>query len=179
MDAFSPEIITILETLIAPGKQVRISPFVEAMQFSMLFGEIPATHARYESAQGILQRHQQKIDELADVWTQFNNDGKQFSASRYDNTFLDAYLVYYLTVNVGKLQLLFLDLLRRRVVPSRFSLLDIGTASGTTFIAFLDFLTAWENVCHLHNVAFPIESVSFCAIDARQECLDYSRTVIV
>lgn len=179
MDAFSPEVITVLETLIAPGKQVRISPFVEEMQFQLLFGEVPDPNARYESARAILDRNHQKIDTLASIWCDFDKNGKKFQADCYGKDFLDTYLAYYLTVNVGKLQLMFLDLLRQCLIPKHFKLLDIGVASGTTFVAFLDFLVAWESACLLFNVSFPVESFSFFGVDASKDCLEYSQKAII
>ena len=178
MDAFSPEIITVLETLIAPGKQVRISPFVEEMQFRLLFDEIPDPNIRYESARKILDNNSNKVSALASIWNNFIKNGKNFQADCYKHDFLEAYLAYYLTVNVGKLQLLFLDLLRQRLVPKCFTLFDVGVASGTTFVAFLDFLAAWESACHLYNVALPIECINFLGVDSRQECLDFSDKAI-
>ncbi|MBK5966061.1 hypothetical protein CCR95_18750 [Thiocystis minor] len=178
MDAYSPEIIGTLETLIVPGKQVRISPYVEAMQFQRLFGESPDPKNRFESARAILDANQKKVAELVEIWGDFVNGEKKFRAEIYDDGFLDAYLAYYLTVNVGKLQILFLELLRQRLLPPRFSLLDVGIASGTTFTALLDFVAAWESVCLLHDTVCPIESIEMIGVDAQPSCLNYSRQAV-
>ncbi len=177
-DANAPEILETLQTLIAPGNQVRLSPYVEAMQFQLLFGQAPDPNKRFESARAILNANQQRVRSLAACWSRFEQSGKVFEHERYDAEFLDAYLAYYLTVNVGKLQILFIELLRHHRLPPRFCLLDVGIASGTTFVALLDFLAAWESACRLHDTTFPIESVELIGVDARRDCLDYSQKAI-
>jgi superfamily II DNA helicase RecQ len=178
MEPDSPEILETLHTLIAPGNQVRLSPYVEAMQFQLLFGRTPDPNKRFESAKAILDANRTQVQRIAETWSQFDQAGKDFRPECYDGNFLDAYLVYYLTVNVGKLQILFLELLRQRLLPPRLHLLDVGVASGTTFVAFLDFLAAWESACWLHDVAFPIKSIEMTGVDVQQDCLDYSRKAI-
>ena len=71
MDANAPEILETLQTLIAPGKQIRLSPDVEAMQFQLLFGQMPDPNMRFESAKAILDANQQRVRSLAVCWSQF------------------------------------------------------------------------------------------------------------
>src|SRR5215203_2083303 len=50
-----------LETLIAPGRHSRLSPFVESAQLRVLFGEAPDAERRLESIREILERHAPRI----------------------------------------------------------------------------------------------------------------------
>jgi superfamily II DNA or RNA helicase len=176
MDANDPRVIETLKTLIAPGGQIRVSPYVESVQFHLLFGQTPTETKRFESAKRILDANNGKIQVLAKVWSDFEGGSKVFRPELYNTNFLDAYLAYYLTVNVGKLQLLFLELAEKSLFLPRLDVLDVGVASGTSFLAMLDFLLAWEDSCDLHGADLPIQSIRLTGVDARGDCLDYARS---
>ncbi len=94
-----------LETIITPGKRSRLSPFVEAAQFQMLFGEAPDGRCHVESSKEILRRHAGRVAELAGCWDDFAARGKHFAQTGYsDANFLDTYLAYYFSLNVPKIQ---------------------------------------------------------------------------
>src|SRR4051794_15668868 len=113
MDA-SPALLETLETLIAPGRRSRLSPFVESAQFRVLFDEAPDAKRRLESSREILGRHACRIRQIASRWDIFADGGKQFAERDYaERDFLDAYLAYYFSVNAPKVQLVLLDLLRQ------------------------------------------------------------------
>ncbi|MCS6841168.1 MAG: hypothetical protein NZ701_10335, partial [Roseiflexus sp.] len=111
--ASAPALLATLETMIAPGERARVSPYVESAQFQVLFGERPRPDRRYESGLSLLKQHDARIKQLARDWVQFSNYGKSFNSDYYDSPGqLDAYLAYYCTTNVAKVQLCLLDLLR-------------------------------------------------------------------
>src|SRR5215213_1686864 len=117
MDA-APALFDMLETLIAPGRRSRLSPFVESAQFRVLFDEAPDMQRRVESSRDILGRHAARIQRIAGRRNIFADGGKQFAERDYaDRDFLDAYLAYYFSVNVPKVQLVLLDLLRQGSLP--------------------------------------------------------------
>src|SRR5437868_639949 len=93
-----------LHTLIAPGNRARLSPYVESAQFQVLFGERPDPAARHEDGLRILRKGADKVQSLARLWSDFAQGGKAFNASAYHPEFLEAYLAYYFTTNVCKIQ---------------------------------------------------------------------------
>lgn len=176
---FSRSVVETLHTVIAPGKRARLSPFVEAAQFQVLFGRRPNPVSRNRDARNILQDHQQDVEDLAHCWVEFIDGGKLFSPSIYGEDFLRSYLAYYLTTNVCKLQLTLLELVRQSRLSGCLTVLDIGVGTGTTAVAVLDFLVAWAHICTLYGAAFPIRSVQLTGIDVNPNCLRFSQQVVL
>lgn len=68
---YTPSSSGLLETLraiIAPGRRARVSPFIEAAQFQVLFNQRINPKTRYEHARKILLDHEQDIKTLAQGW---------------------------------------------------------------------------------------------------------------
>ena len=56
-----------LETLIAPGKRSRLSPFVESAQLKVLFGEFPDESKRSQSVNQILSISERSLFKTKEV----------------------------------------------------------------------------------------------------------------
>lgn len=175
-----------LETVLSPGRRFRLSPFVEATQLVVLFGQVPDDRRRAESIRAILEdpASQQVLDEIAGRWEQFQQHGKPFSkADTYQGTFLRSYLAYYTTSNIPKLQAVLTELVGIGALPSpswqdkTLNVLDIGVGPGTTALAVLDFLLAWHSCCLLWSQPFPLTSVELVGIDRSPEALAFAQTV--
>lgn len=177
--AASRAVLDTLETLLAPGKRARLSPFVESTQFRVLFGETPDDARRTESADQILGRHAARIAQFADCWDTFVREGKAFAANDYSSPdFLDAYLAYYFSVNVPKAQWVLLDLVRDGRLRGELTLVDLGVGTGTTAIAVLDFLLTWGQVCRLHGEPFPVTSLQLIGLDRSGDSRAYAQRVV-
>lgn len=176
-NAFDHSLLTTLESMLAPGGRVRVSPYIESAQFEILFGARPEPSRRHETAKSLLKQHDERVTQIAQDWVTFTNEGKLFTESYYaSKDHLDAYLAYYCTTNVAKVQLSLLDLLRAGALHKpRLQVLDVGVGTGTSMLGFMDFLFTWATVCALYGVTFPIEEVLFCGIDRSDGCLAYSR----
>ena len=178
MDA-SPAFLDTLEALIAPGRRSRLSPFVESAQFRVLFGEVPDPKRRLETSRAILAHHANRIQRIASRWNSFAADGKPFAERDYaDRDFLDAYLAYYFSVNVPKIQLALFDLLRQGQLPRELRLLDLGVGTGTTIVAVLDFLVALGTVCDLFGQPFPVSHVELIGADRSSSARAYAFKVV-
>lgn len=177
---WSPELLESLENLIAPGGRARLSPYVETTQFRVLFGLLPDPKQRRQEMGAVLKREEKLIQALARHWTEFTQAGKEFNPSRYaEPEFLQSYLIYYFSVNIAKLQICLLDLLRAGELRfPQLQVLDIGLGAGTTFIAVLDFLAAWKTVCDLYSVPFPISQVRLVGLDQSSEVIQFAEKVI-
>ena len=179
-DKMPAVILDTLETVIGPGKRARLSPFVETAQLTVLTGERPDDRRRAESAQAILKRNNQRIEEIARYWAEFARQGKYFAESDYAHRdFLDAYLAYYFSVNVSKVQLVLLDLVRNELlVDGTINLLDIGVGTGTTGVAGLDFFLVWGQVCGLYGQSFPVKELRLVGVDRSEGCISYAKRVV-
>ena len=166
-----------LQTLIAPGHRVRLSPYVEGAQFQVLFGERPNPVTRHEDGKRILRQNQAKIDTLAGQWKQYAREHKPFHTSVYTPSFLETYLAYYFTTNVCKIQLILLELAQRGLLHGSLSVIDVGVGSGTTAVATLDFLAAWATVASLYQQPFPVTSLDLLGLDSNPAALDCARQV--
>ncbi len=175
----SQAVIQTLETLITPGKRSHLSPFIESAQLSVLFGQFPDEAKRAESVRAILRQNAQRIEALARAWADFAQGKRDFKRQDYlSEDFLDAYLAYYFSTNICKIQLVLLDLVRENRLHGQINLLDIGVGTGTTAIAVLDFLLAWGQVCDLYSHPFPITGVRLTGIDVSQGSVNYARKVV-
>src|SRR5256886_17172213 len=115
---------TALEHFLCPGGKLRLSPYVEATQCQMLFGKRPDPTSHYASVREIIARpeHQATLHAVAEAFLQ-DPDASRFE--RYEQrAYLDLYLTHYLSANVGKLQIVLLDLLRAGRLPAELHLID-------------------------------------------------------
>ncbi|MBX5490759.1 MAG: DEAD/DEAH box helicase [Chloroflexi bacterium] len=172
-------VLATLETALVPGKRSRLSPFVESAQLEVLFGTAPDTEQHVESARAIVGANREKIRRMAECWSRFVREGKDFRANDYsEDAFLDAYLAYYFSVNVPKVQLVLLDLLRAGRLSGDICLVDVGVGTGTTAVAFLDFLLLAGQSCVLHGHPFPVRSVRLLGLDRSAGSLRRAEQVV-
>ncbi|MGI6083782.1 MAG: DEAD/DEAH box helicase, partial [Limnochordia bacterium] len=144
-----------------------------------LFNEMPDCTRRYESEQQILETHAAHIERMAHCWVAFYKSGQDFGTNTYtDRDFLDAYLAYYFSVNVPKVQLVLLDLARRGLLPNQLNVLDLGVGTGATAVGVLDFVVAWEEVCALYNQERPCGGVRLAGMDRSETALEYASKVV-
>lgn len=170
-------VLDTLENLLAPGGRAHLSPFIEATQIYTLFGQWVDFKHRGHSTADILNRHKEKVASLAGIWANFRNAGRNFSAELYSlDDFLPAYLAYYSSVNIAKLQITLLDLLRAgELAHPSWQVSDLGVGAGTSFLAVADFLLAWKTVCDLYQAPFPVEEVGFVGLDKNPVALQYAQ----
>ncbi len=120
-----------------------------------------------------------KVANAANIHDIFSREGKAFTSKWYKNwRFLDAYLIWYFSQNVPKIQLVLLDLLRRNRLGPNLIVLDVGVGTGTTAIAVLDFLLIWGCACQVHGEPFPITNLQFTGVDRDRIVLNYASSVL-
>lgn len=176
---YSHEVIGALRNMLAPGGRMRISPYVEGAQFSVLFGRKPDPGKRAKDSRTIIEENLPKIEDIVKYWAQFKTLRNRFSSGEYQsNVFLDAYLAYYFTTNVCKLQLCLLEALRNKALRGNLSVIDLGVGTGTTAVAFIDFLISWSHACDLFGAEFPVDSFDFKGFDINPDCLEMSGKVL-
>jgi DEAD/DEAH box helicase len=171
-------VAAILERFLCPGGKVRLSPYVEATQCLALLGESPDPKRHTPSLREIVAQpnHAGTFDAVAHLLLEGTEVifGDTFFARR---EYLDLYLAHYFPANVGKLQLVLLDLLRAGLFPEKLHLIDLGVGPGTSFVAVLDFVLALGAVADVAGVPLPLCELSLRGHDRSSLCLTYAREV--
>lgn len=171
-----PEVDKTLKVLLFPGQCARLSPFIESAQLFLLTGELPNDQKRYESIQGILNKNKLFINQLAQEWEKTRNE---FSSKDYeDKTYLQMYALYYFSVNVCKLQIILHELALRGQIGRVINLIDIGVGTGSTAIAFLDFIYSWGLASELHHEPLPVEEFHLIGLDKSKQALGISSQMV-
>src|SRR4051812_23499127 len=139
----SRELAVALERFLSPGGKLRLSPYMEAVQCAVLLGVRPDPRRHAASLRALVREpaHAARFDAIARRMLESPgvDFGDTFFAQRES---LDLYFAHYFPANLGKLQLVLLDLLRAGHFPRKLHLVDLGVGPGTTFLAVLDFVLA-------------------------------------
>jgi hypothetical protein len=159
-----------LEPFLCPGKRLRLSPLVESVQSALLFGEAPQPERHVPGLRRIARDNHARLRTLAERFLAADG-GIGFSPAFYeDAASRDFYVAHYLPANVGKLQIVLLDLLRAGHLPETLRVLDLGVGPGTTFVAVTDFLLALASICDLEGHPLPVRAFSLRGLESSPEC---------
>ncbi len=173
------DVAAVLERFLCPGGKLRLSPYVEAVQCSVLLGVRPDPKHHAPSLRELVRKpeHASKFDALARRLLEQPDVafGDAFFAHRGP---LDLYFAHYFPANLGKLQLVLLDLLRAGAFPQKLHLVDLGVGPGTSFVAVLDFVLALGALADLAGTALPLRELSLSGYDRSPTCLAYAREVL-
>jgi superfamily II DNA helicase RecQ len=173
------EVAAVLERFLCPGGKLRLSPYVEATQCSVLLGARPDPNRHVPSLRELLNQpaHEARMDAIAQQMQK--NPGIRFGDAFFaDRDLLDLYFAHYFPANLGKLQLVLLDLLRAGRFPEKLHLVDLGVGPGTSFVAVLDFVLALGAMADLTGTALPLRELSLRGYDRSRESLRYTRDVL-
>ncbi len=169
----------VLERFLCPGGKLRLSPYVEAAQCAVLLGEQPDPRCHTASLRKLAGKSENadKLDAVAQVLLEMPavSFGDAFFAQR---DYLNLYFAHYFPANLGKLQIVLLDLLRAGHLPRKLHLIDLGIGPGTSFVAVLDFVLALGAVADLAGTALPIRELSLRGYDRSPTCLTYTKEVL-
>jgi hypothetical protein len=172
------DVAAVLERFLCPGGKLRLSPYVEAVQCSVLLGVRPDPKRHAPSLRELVREaHADKFDAIARRMLEQPGVGfgDTFFAHRES---LDLYFAHYFPANLGKLQLVLLDLLRAGEFPDKLHLVDLGVGPGTSLVAVLDFVLALGAMADLAGVALPLRELSLRGYDRSPACLAYTREVL-
>ena len=175
----SSGVAAVLERFLCPGGKLRLSPYVEAVQCAVFLGARPDPKHHTSSLQALIHAPDSaaKFDANARRMLELPGgvSGDTFFAHREN---LDLYLVHYFPANLGKLQLVLLDLLRAGQFPEKLHLIDLGVGPGTSILAVLDFVLALGAMADLAGTALPLRVLSLRGYDRSPACLAYTREVL-
>lgn len=177
---FGPEVLEILQVMIAPGERMRLSPMVEEAQIKVLFKRDVDSRNRYDSIRTILLEHESDIQRLAEVQVESLKRGSERYGEEWykREDFCRMWLVHNFPVNVCKVQMGLLELVKAQLLKGEIVVIDIGVGAGNAPIALFDFLLAWSNICMLFDLDFPIQNVQYVGYDNVQGWLDTTEKVL-
>lgn len=79
------------------------------------------------------------------------------------------YSLYYMPLNIPKVQLVLLQLFKRKRPNSRLKILDVGSGVGTTAIALLDLVALLDSLCDIYQHERLFESIEMDFIEGSGE----------
>lgn len=135
MNQYNNIIFDISENIIAPGSRCTISSVID------------------ESIKDVL------INKYGDNWKENEQiflDGYErlrtnFNVDTYRDDIPYFYSIYYLPLNIPKIQLILLQMLKRKKFDKKIKILDIGSGVGTTAFAIIDLIAIFDNIANLFN----------------------------
>lgn len=92
-----------------------------------------------------------------------------FKVETYQNDIPYFYSMYYLPLNIPKVQSTFLDLMKRKKLPRNIEIFDVGSSVGTTAFAIMDLIVLLDNLCHLLGEEPIFESVGLSFIEGSED----------
>ena len=90
---------------------------------------------------------------------------KDFRKESYCGDVSYFYLMYYMPLNIPKVQLVFLQLMKKKNLPRELNILDIGSGVGTTAVAILDLIALLDNLCELYGTGSFFDRVNISAVE--------------
>ncbi|NLY44594.1 MAG: hypothetical protein GX053_01170, partial [Tissierella sp.] len=76
---------------------------------------------------------------------------KKFHVDTYNGDIPYFYSMYYMLLNIPKIQLVLLQLMRMKKLSRNMKILDVGSGVGTTSIGILDIIALFEHLCGLYE----------------------------
>lgn len=99
----------------------------------------------------------------------YNALRKNFRVEAYRDDIPYFYSMYYLPLNIPKVQSTFLDLLKRKRLPKHIEILDVGSSVGTTAFAILDLTVLLDNLSDLLCEEPIFESIGLSFIEGSED----------
>lgn len=143
------KILDTASNIIAPGSRCTISRIIE------------------ESVEDVL------INKYGDQWRD-NEDifincfeilRRNFNVNTYNGDMPYFYTMYYMLLNIPKIQLVLLQLMKKKKLPRNLKVLDVGSSVGTSSIALLDIFALLDNLCGLYEHDVYVESIEIDSIE--------------
>lgn len=131
MDTIYQKILNTAENFFAPGERCIYSSIID------------------KSVEDVM------INQYGDGWKEkdFNQTywklRESFNKDAYKEDVPYLYMLYYMPINISKIQIVLHELLKKKELKGELKILDVGCAVGTTLFAVLDYLAILDNLCSL------------------------------
>lgn len=135
--------------IIAPGRRFTISKIIEEAVADLLI-------KRYGS-------NWEQEEEL--FWNCFDTLRRNFIKEAYVGDIPYFYSMYYMLLNIPKIQMVLIQLMRRKHINRTLKVLDIGCGVGTATIALVDLISLLDNLCGLYNQDSFFDKITISSIE--------------
>lgn len=146
-------ILQMAMNIIAPGSRFTVSSIIEESIKDVLINKYGE---KWE------ERRQLFIDSYEKLRSNFN-------INTYQNDIPYFYSMYYMPINIPKVQTTILDLMIRKKIPKNIKILDIGSSVGTTVFAIIDLVVLLDNLCNLIETQSIFETIKMDFVEGSSD----------
>lgn len=155
MDTYN-RILDTVQNIIAPGSRCTVSKGLEETVENILVEKYGNSWSKKEDVFG---------DAFESLRTNFNKDN-------YKGNIPYVYLMYYLSLNVPKVQLVLIELMRKKKLSKNIRILDVGSSVGTTSIAVVDLFTLIKNICGIYSEECLVDNITIDSLEGSKENIE-------
>lgn len=173
-----PHMPEMLEVLLAPGRQLRLSPYIQGTQSKYLFGEMVGAGSREQDWKRLKDRHQKDFEQWAKEWRTHIRQGGTGRSDLYTGSEMlrRAALIVHASWHIPQTQRILLDLLQQGDLPAELSVLICSEAPSLELMALLDFLIALQDVCDLLSADYTVPTLRVLCLSPND--LEFDQTHI-
>lgn len=173
-----PHVTEMLEVLLAPGRQLRLSPYIQGTQSKYLFGEMVGAGSREQDWKRLKDRHQKDFEQWAKEWRTHIRQGGTGRSDLYTGSEMlrRAALIVHASWHIPQTQRILLDLLQQGDLPAELSVLICSEAPSLELMALLDFLIALQDVCDLLSADYTVPTLRVLCLSPND--LEFDQTHI-
>jgi SAM-dependent methyltransferase len=154
-------IIQAAQNIISPGSRATISPIV-----SETVNELLAEKYGNDWKNG--------KDVFLNAYAELRS---KFELTTYKNDIPYFYALYYLSLNIPKLQIVLLELLKKTIIKKDLKILDIGSGVGTSLLSFIDLSLILESLSSLFEIPRIFNNLSFTMVEGSKENIEVFKKV--
>lgn len=168
-----PDLFGTLETLLSPGRQMRLSPYIQNVQSVYLWGEVVAAEQKEQDWRRLAQAHHDDLEIWANALRAYWQDGyRRVGLYTGEPNLQKAGLIAHATWHIPQVQRVLLDLFEQRDLPSTLSVLICSETPSLELIALLDFLIALQDVCDLFSTDYQVPALHVVCLTPYPNDLD-------
>jgi len=137
--------VAIALNLVSPGNRCSISKIIEEAIKEVIIEKFPEWDDKTEKK----------------LLNAYNKLRDSFNLHTYKGLVPYLYSAYYMPLNIPKIQICFLDLMKRKKISPKLKILDVGMGVGSTVFALLDLITILDNIHFMLSEKPFFEEVEF------------------
>lgn len=154
-------IIQTAQNIISPGSRATISPIVSETVNELLVEKYG-------------KDWKNKEDLFLNAYAELRG---KFELSTYKSNIPYFYALYYLSLNIPKLQIVLLELLKKTALKKDLKILDIGSGIGTSLLSIIDLTLILDNLSALFEFTRIFDNLSLTMVEGSKANIDVFKKI--